>query len=678
VPKNDVALLKITSQPSGLAPIPPLPTSQKLTNSDEGKTVTIVGFGETSNGKGDSGTKYYGTSKISALCATSCSSCNGYGSCDGAYEGAFPGNVCYSADPSLICSGDSGGPDLIVRNGTTYVAGVHSFGTNCSQSGADSCSTAVDEYTSFIQQYIGTQYANGHACTSSDQCASGLCADGQWCCDTASITNPSLSGGDCSAACYTCSSGSCTPLDGATHTGGSCDDGSACTTNDTCVAGVCQGTPKSCPGSYCELATGNCHVTTGCTGAGDCTGAAVCQVPTCSGGTCSYPTASNGTYCTSGGLTGACNNGQCITGSGPCAGQPEGASCTLPLNACVLSATCQGGTCTATSTKTCAPSGNTCAPTGVCDPSNGICGYAPVTNGTTCNDNNPCTDNDHCSGGTCTGTPNSNTCGADQCHDAGQCNPATGTCSGTPKANGTQCNDNDPTTVNDQCVNGSCVGVNPCAGQADGTACSNGVVSNGTCSGGVCTATTTGCAGKPDGTACDDGNSSTINDHCVSGVCVGTPVTSSCTGQQDGTACDDHNACTRSDQCLNGVCTGTNPVVCAAPSACHQPGACDYQTGLCAYVNLANGDPCTDTNGNAGSCVNGRCNVTSSSVDGGGDECSGKSDGTTCTGGTCTGGTCVLPGGGGTCGCGTAGSGPASGLFLALAMMAILRRRRLD
>ncbi|MEQ1553659.1 MAG: hypothetical protein ABL929_05745 [Ferruginibacter sp.] len=78
----------------------------------------------------------------------------------------------------------------------------------------------------------------------------------------------------------------------------------------------------------------------------------------------------------------------------------------------------------------------------------------------------------------------------------------------------------------------------------------------------------------PNGTACDDGNLCTINDYCVNGVCVGMPRncndgnictddfcdsnTGSCFFVYNNThSCNDNNPCTINDHCVNGGCVGT-------------------------------------------------------------------------------------------------------------------------
>src|SRR3989449_9827506 len=78
-----------------------------------------------------------------------------------------------------------------------------------------------------------------------------------------------------------------------------------------------------------------------------------------------------------------------------------------------------------------------------------------------CNDGNACTQTDSCQAGACTGT-NPVTCtAADQCHDAGTCDPATGACSNPAKPDGAACNDGDACTQTDSCRAGACTGTNP-------------------------------------------------------------------------------------------------------------------------------------------------------------------------------------------------------------------------
>lgn len=103
-----------------------------------------------------------------------------------------------------------------------------------------------------------------------------------------------------------------------------------------------------------------------------------------------------------------------------------------------------------------------------------------------CNDYNVCTE-DYCFNGNCINDP--------------------GACEGNP------CNDGDPCTVADVCVNGVCVGT--------AIDCNDyNVCTEDSCFEGDCVNDPDPCNGQP----CDDGDPNTINDICVNGTCVGTPI----------------------------------------------------------------------------------------------------------------------------------------------------------
>ena len=78
--------------------------------------------------------------------------------------------------------------------------------------------------------------------------------------------------------------------------------------------------------------------------------------------------------------------------------------------------------------------------------------------GLPCDDGNPCTDNDRVILGICGGTPKSCATAGDACN-RGVCDPATGECTTVPREKGTPCNDDDPSTLADQCDGaGECEG----------------------------------------------------------------------------------------------------------------------------------------------------------------------------------------------------------------------------
>jgi hypothetical protein len=115
---------------------------------------------------------------------------------------------------------------------------------------------------------------------------------------------------------------------------------------------------------------------------------------------------------------------------------------------------CSGGTCHGGAPVNCNDN-NPCT-TDSCAPATG-CVHTNNTN--PCDDGNLCTQTDTCQGGVCVGSDVVTCSPLDQCHVAGTCNPATGFCSHPSAANGTACNDGNPCTVGDACVNGVCNGV---------------------------------------------------------------------------------------------------------------------------------------------------------------------------------------------------------------------------
>jgi hypothetical protein len=112
----------------------------------------------------------------------------------------------------------------------------------------------------------GTGCNDGNACTLTDTCQGGVCTG----------ANPKL----CPAAgvCYDpgiCSmqSGQCIPV---AKSGGSCDDGDACTAIDTCSSGVCSGTPIACDSPSPRVCVSATALRT------------FIAPGTCSGGSCNY------------------------------------------------------------------------------------------------------------------------------------------------------------------------------------------------------------------------------------------------------------------------------------------------------------------------------------------------------------------------------------------------------
>ncbi|HVO21439.1 MAG TPA: Ig-like domain-containing protein, partial [Anaeromyxobacter sp.] len=148
---------------------------------------------------------------------------------------------------------------------------------------------------------------------------------------------------------------------------------------------------------------------------------------------------------------------------------------------------------------------------------------------------------DVCTGGVCAGVDHcvGVVCAAqDQCHVAGTCiDHATGACSNPAKADGTTCDDGNPNTTGDVCTGGVCAGVDHCVGVVCAAQDQCHVA-------GTCIDHATGACSNPaqqDGTACSGPNLCTAY-ACATGACVGTPVGAGALCGS-GLACDNAGVC---------------------------------------------------------------------------------------------------------------------------------------
>lgn len=225
--------------------------------------------------------------------------------------------------------------------------------------------------------------------------------------------------------------------------GTSCDDGSPCTLSDQCASGVCGGTPKLCPGPT------DCHVVGGC------------DVQT----------------------------GMCLNDV-----SPDGSPCD-DGDACTQDDACQAGQCVGANPVVCPPA-DPCSSVAACDPATGTCAVLVLDDGSACDDGNLCTTGDLCGGGTCSGDPVA--CpAADECHDAGVCDPQDGSCSSVAQPDGSPC-------TGGTCEEGQCVPNGAGGGQASTTDTSSGTGTTGTeTSGAGGTASAGGAGGaEADGGGC--------------------------------------------------------------------------------------------------------------------------------------------------------------------------------
>lgn len=312
--------------------------------------------------------------------------------------------------------------------------------------------------------------------------------------------------------------------DAKTEDGAPCDDGDVCTVDEKCDGGECRGgKSRDCS-----------HLSTSCN-AVRCDPEMGCLADPLDDGT----PCDDDQYCTTG--------DECADGE--CHGQAR--DCSSEASACQVSLGCNEAL--------------------------DQCEFSDAPSGTLCDDGQYCTENDQCDYyGNCTGSPRDCTAGGCQ---TGTCNEALDQCDTTPVSAGTYCNDDDPCTSGEQCDSaGNCVGTPVDCSYLD-SGCTVGVCDS------VLGCTTM--TAVPGG-SCDDNDPCTENDVCDAvGSCSGDPIDcsdldtecevgtcNSLTGACEaadrayGTLCDDSDPCTTGEYCAYGVCTYGTPVVPADGGTC--------------------------------------------------------------------------------------------------------------
>lgn len=187
----------------------------------------------------------------------------------------------------------------------------------------------------------------------------------------------------------------------------------------------------------------------------------------------------------------------------------------------------------------------------------------------TCDDDDPCTVDDGCVGGACSGT-------ARDCDDEDPCtrdgcDGETGECTHEPSP--------------EDC------GGDPCEASGDAANCDDGNV----CTSDHCQPWV-GCVHVPNHLKCDDGNVCTEGDVCVAGACIGT----------EARDCDDHDICTIDVCKAEGGCSHTSIAsLCKDDNPCTDE-RCDAEQGCVFPFNTA---PCDDNNACTATdtCVQGAC-----------------------------------------------------------------------
>ena len=389
----------------------------------------------------------------------------------------------------------------------------------------------------------GTTCDDDNACTVGDTCEAGDCVSGP------ETTCTAL--GECHTV-GTCDPGTGVCSNPVKADGVSCDDDDACTQVDTCEAGSCVGSsPIVCTATDQCHNEGACNTTTGvCTDPVKADGTScdddnVCTIgDICTGGVC--VAGANGCGCTVDADCASEEDGDVCNGTLICdtSGDPSDWSCVVDEDTIVVCSTLDDTDCK----------------TNQCDAATGACSMQDTNEAGSCDDGDLCTQVDTCEAGVCVGSNDVVCTASDQCHDVGTCEPTTGECTDPAKADGTTCDDENACTENDTCEAGVCEAGTPKLCPASDNCHTVGVcdASTGVCSDPV----------KADGTSCSDGDACTQSDTCQTGVCVGeSPVvctqldschtvgtcdstTGSCSNpvEPDGTVCDTDY------ECESGVC----------------------------------------------------------------------------------------------------------------------------
>lgn len=206
----------------------------------------------------------------------------------------------------------------------------------------------------------------------------------------------------CSRGVFSAEAGRCVAAP--VNEGLPCDDGLTGTTNDACRNGQCAGVGRLCNRPNAEA---DCNDGNPCT-------LDMCRFPSEAAmiGACEYSAVADGT---------ACDDGNSLTAN----------------------TVCTAGRC-AVMAEDCSRFNTECS-VGVLG-AQGNCIPTARPNGTPCNDNSACTNQDVCDSGQCRGTNPVNCTGAgDQCN-AASCNSETGQCTVLTPTPGVPCDDEDPLT----------------------------------------------------------------------------------------------------------------------------------------------------------------------------------------------------------------------------------------
>ncbi len=481
-----------------------------------------------------------------------------------------------------------------------------------------------------MYSYIAADCNDDDPCTVDDSCTNGACSgfavpcdcqvdldcvpleDGDVCngtlhCDLASFPQQCAVVPDSVVVCpepegpgAECLAASCHPILGecslvADNDNGPCDDNDLCTVGEKCGDGGCLGGVPVNCNDGNPCTDDSCQPDLGCIHEPN-------QSPCSDADVCSV-----GDICGDGeclpGKPLVCDDGNVCTDDNcdPAIGciHADNSDPCDDGNSCTLLDQCGGGQCAGSAILDC-DDGNPCTKD-ACLPEGG-CNHAAKEGA--CDDLDPCTIGDTCIDGLCTSRTPANCDDGNVCTDDA-CDPDLG-CTNTN--NELLCDDNNTCTTGDTCVDGACIG----AGSLE---CDDGNV----CTKDICLAEG-GCAHENSDVPCSDGDACTLNDWCQEGACVAGPAPDCddgnvctddgcdgglCTHEPNEADCDDGNACTSGDHCQGGDCKATGMLDCDDDNLCTDD-SCDSIAGCLYEVNTV---PCNDGNicTLADTCVDGAC-----------------------------------------------------------------------
>lgn len=357
--------------------------------------------------------------------------CDEFGTCS--HSNLAEGTVC--GDPT---ANDCTDPDTCDGSGTCQAHDA-TAGTLCTDDGSDCTNDECDGAGTCTHPNL----ADGTTCTDDgNECTDDVCSAG-------ACTHTNLPSG---TGCGDPTATDCTAPD-------TCDGSGTCNANDQLSGTACTDDSNECTDDVCDGA-GTCthpDLAAG-TACGDPT-ASDCTAPdTCDGfGTCEVRHVVAGTPCTDD--LNVCTDDLC-DGAGTCThpNLPSGTDCN-DGNTCNVGEACQAGVCVGGSPVDCSPFSDQCN-TASCEPAGaeGNCSLlTEVPGGTACDDGDNCTTDDVCLAGACGGAAVDCPSFTDSCN-VGVCNPDSGACQAQPANEGGGCDDGLPCTINDVCTAGTCSG----------------------------------------------------------------------------------------------------------------------------------------------------------------------------------------------------------------------------